>query len=211
MRWLGTSAKGGRLRTNHVLVDFENLQPDIVDALNLEHFRLVIFVGAMQAKIPLEMAAKVQALGARATYVQIKSQGKNALDMHIAFYIGQIAAHEPSAFFHVVSGDKGFDPLISHLKDLKILAGRVTAISDIPLIKSCSAETLDERVAVVIDRLKALKASKPRAVKTLSTTIASLFPGRLKDGDVEKIIAALARDKVLMIEGAKVKHLFADE
>lgn len=199
------------MKTNHVLVDFENLQPDIVDALNLEHFRLVIFIGAMQTKIPVEMAAKVQTLGGRATYVQIKGQGKNALDMHIAFYIGQISAGDPSAFFHVVSGDKGFDPLIAHLKELKIFAGRVTSISDIPLIKSCAAETLEERFAVVIDRLKVLKASKPRALKTLSTTIASMFPGRLKDGELEQLIGELARAKVLAVEGAKVKYLAADE
>jgi len=51
-------------------------------------------------------------MGERAEYVRISGNGSNALDFHIAFYIGQLAAHEPDAYFHIISKVTGFDPLI---------------------------------------------------------------------------------------------------
>ena len=54
------------MRTNFVLIDFENVQPSAVDALAQDHFKLMVFVGASQSKVPFEMAAALQQLGARA-------------------------------------------------------------------------------------------------------------------------------------------------
>src|SRR5690606_41861527 len=63
-------------------------------------------------------------MGSRAEYVKIASNGSNALDFHIAFYIGQLATKEPESYFHIVSKDTGFDPLIQHLKGKKIQVSR---------------------------------------------------------------------------------------
>src|SRR5690606_40973713 len=57
-------------------------------------------------------------------YVRISGSGRNALDFHIAFHIGLIAAAERDVFFHVISKDSGFDPLITHLKGRKVFAAR---------------------------------------------------------------------------------------
>ena len=54
----------------------------------------------------------MQSLGADAEYVRIEGNGPNALDFHIAFYIGNIAAKDPDCYFHIISKDTGFDPLI---------------------------------------------------------------------------------------------------
>ena len=47
------------------------------------------------------------------------------MDFHIAFYIGRLSKEEPGSEFHIVSKDKGFDPLVQHLRSLKIKASRV--------------------------------------------------------------------------------------
>ncbi|RYG26591.1 MAG: hypothetical protein EON93_21360 [Burkholderiales bacterium] len=104
------------MRTNYVLVDYENVQLASLHGLNSEQFKVLVFVGASQSKISLGFATSMQTLGDRAQYVQITGNGHNALDFHIAFYLGRLATQDPDAYFHVISRDTGFDPLIEHLR-----------------------------------------------------------------------------------------------
>lgn len=195
------------MRTNYVLVDFESVQPEVLDGLGSEFFQLLIFVGASQAKLPFDVAASVQALGDRARYIKIAGNGPNALDFHIAFYIGELAAADPTAFFHIVSKDKGFDPLIVHLKTRKILSGRVASIQEIPLVKTSTAQSLVAKVACVAERLGQPNMSRPRAVKTLASTIKSLFPAAgLDEEGVQAIIAALQKQGTVSVDGTKVSY-----
>ena len=194
------------MRTNYVLIDFENVQPESLEQLGHDHFKLFVFVGASQTKLPFEVAASLQRLGPRAEYIKISGNGSNALDFHIAYYIGQLAALDAAAYFHIVSKDTGFDPLIQHLKSKKVFAGRVKAIEDIPLVKASNSKSPAERLQVVLAKLLQLKASKPRAVKTLSSTIASLFQKQLSEEDVAALVRELASDGYLSISGTKVTY-----
>lgn len=122
-------------RINYVLVDHENVQPTDLNLLDREDVRLWVFVGAAQTKLSSELAIQMQAMRERADYVRISGNGSNALDFHIAFYIGQLAGVDPRGFFHIISKDTGFDPLVQHLKTKKILACRSAAVGDMPLFK----------------------------------------------------------------------------
>ena len=179
------------MRTNYVLIDFESVQPAQLAALDQDHFKVLLFVGAHQAKLPYEVAAAIQRLGAKVEYIKISGNGPNALDFHIAFYIGEIASVDPTVYFHIISKDKGFDPLIQHLKARKILAARAKDISEIPIVKAANSKSPEQRLEIVVTKLRQLKASKPRTVKTLKTTIASLFQKQLSDGDVTAVLDAL--------------------
>lgn len=194
------------MRTNYVLIDFENVQPASLEHLEHDHFQLLVFVGASQTKLPFEIAASLQRLGTRAEYIKISGNGSNALDFHIAYYIGKIAATDSSAYFHIVSKDTGFDPLIQHLKSKKVFAGRVKAISDIPFVKALKTKTPEERREIVLARLQQLKASKPRTVKTLSSTIGSLFQKQVSDEEVAAIIQWFADQGYLTVTGTKVAY-----
>ena len=81
------------LRTNYVLIDFENIQPKSLAALEQDHFKVFVFVGASQAKLPFEVVNSVQRMGIKAEYVQISGNGPNALDLHIAYYIRNANVH----------------------------------------------------------------------------------------------------------------------
>ena len=105
---------------NYVLIDFENVQPKNLEILSKHPFNVYVFVGASQAKITYEFAVAMQQLGENAKYVKIGGNGKNALDFHLAFYVGELATKDPEAYFHVISRDTGFDPLIKHLRSRKI-------------------------------------------------------------------------------------------
>ncbi|HEY1017128.1 MAG TPA: PIN domain-containing protein, partial [Herpetosiphonaceae bacterium] len=130
------------MRTNFVLIDYENVQPATIECLNQEHFKVLIFIGINQTKIAIDVAAALQKIGERAEYIKISGNGANALDFHIAFYIGQLAAQEPDAYFHIISKDTGFDPLIQHLKSKKIFAQRAQSVTDIPIVKSALAASI---------------------------------------------------------------------
>jgi hypothetical protein len=194
------------VRTNHVLIDFESVQPDSLGALEQEHFKVHIFVGADQAKLPFGVAAAVQRMGSRANYVKISGNGSNALDFHIAFYIGQLAAGDSSACFHIISKDTGFDPLIEHLKSRNILADRVKTVADIPLVKVAHSKPPEHRLPAVIEKLRQMKASKPRTLKALRSTIASVFQKQLSDGEIDSLVEALAARKIAVLAANKVSY-----
>ena len=80
------------MRTNFVLIDFENVQPASLAPLERDGFKVFVFVGANQTKVSVDVAAALQRLGTNAEYIRISGNGKNALDFHIAYYIGKLAA-----------------------------------------------------------------------------------------------------------------------
>lgn len=194
------------MRANHVLIDFESVQPDSLGVLEQEHFKVHIFVGANQAKLPFGVAAAVQRMGSRANYVKISGNGSNALDFHIAFYIGQLAAGDSSACFHIISKDTGFDPLIEHLKSRNILADRVKTVADIPLVKVAHTKPPEHRLTAVIEKLRQMKASKPRTLKALRSTIASVFQKQLSDAEIDSLVEALAARKIAVLAASKVSY-----
>ena len=123
------------MQTNVILVDFENVQPTDIGLLKEGPFRVKIFLGSNQAKVPVSLASALQSLGANAEYVILESAGKNALDFHIAYYLGVLAGEDKLAHFHIISKDTGFDPLIKYLKGRKISVNRSVCIGDIPYFK----------------------------------------------------------------------------
>jgi PIN domain len=167
------------LRINYVLIDYENVQPEALAVLEAEHFKVIVFVGASQTKVTFEAAAALQLMGSRAEYIKISGNGSNALDFHIAFYIGKLAAADPTAYFHIISKDTGFDPLIQHLKTKKIFAARSRDVSDIPLVKATNTKSQPEKLAVVVSNLQQRGASRPRTIKTLSSTVSAIFQNQL--------------------------------
>lgn len=194
------------MRINYVLIDLENVQPASLAGLDAEFFKVLIFVGAGQTKIPFELASAAQRLGERAAYIKIAGNGSNALDFHIAYHIGRLAQQDPTAYFHIISKDTGFDPLIQHLKAQKIGATRSKDISEIPLLKAANSKTLQEKAAVVIGNLKQRGASKPRTVKTLSSSILSLFQKQLPGEELTMLLAELQASGAITITENKVSY-----
>lgn len=195
------------MKTNFVFVDFENVQPDDMILLQADGlFKVKIFLGSNQTKVPLNIVRALQAFGMNAEYIQIEGTGTNALDFHIAFYIGRLAFECPDSFFHIISKDTGFDPLIKHLKQQKILCQRSTSIKEIPVIRAVHAKTTDERVAFIIDNLNKRGSSKPRTLKTLSSSIKAQFTNQTTDEDVGNLTEQLVKRGLVIIHDGKVSY-----
>lgn len=200
-----------------MLIDYENVQPATIESLNHEHVKLLIFVGANQTKVPIEIAVALQQLGSRASYIQISGNGSNALDFHIAFYIGQLAAQEPKAHFHIVSKDTGFDPLIQHLKSKKISIKRVQSISDIPTVKVAQVTATSQQqviqvatptkpIEVIIKHLQSNKNTKPGSIKTLGNTINAIFAKKLSELEIASLINQLKARGIIQVDDTKVSY-----
>jgi hypothetical protein len=198
------------MKINFVLIDYESVQPKLLSSLNHDYFRILVFVGENQVKISYELAEAIQIFGDRAKYIKINGNGPNALDFHIAFYIGQVAKEIPDAFFHIISKDKGFDPLIKHLKSLKILCARSQDIMDMPLLKALNSSSKSEKINAIIENLKQRGTSKPRKEKTLHSTINSLFQKNLSSEEVITLIEELKSKSIITISNSNISYHLAD-
>jgi len=194
------------LRVNHVLIDYESVQPEALSVLHEDHFRLIVFVGATQAKVAFETAAALQRMGERASYIKIAGNGPNALDFHIAFYIGQLSLQDPNAYFHVISKDTGFDPLLQHLKARKILAARWRDVSEIPLLKVSSGKSQSEKLAAIVAHLQLRGSAKPRKVRTLSNTINALFQNQLPEEELTLLLDELKTQALISVSDTNVSY-----
>lgn len=117
----GTVGAGG-IKT-HVLVDLENVHPkdDDIRSMVPDVTDIWLFHGPTQKGV----AAQHASFGDKATPVKIARTGKNALDFHLSFYMGYIAARYPDARFVVVSNDKGYAPMLEHAAELGFSARQV--------------------------------------------------------------------------------------
>jgi hypothetical protein len=101
---------------NHVLIDYENVQPEVASRLAPGFFKAWVFVGALQNKVKFDLLDLVQAKGGDAKVIRMGGTGPNALDFHMAYHLGRLCLQEPEAYFHVIAKDKGLDPLLEQLR-----------------------------------------------------------------------------------------------
>lgn len=200
------------MRTNYILIDYENVQPEVVAGLDQEHIKLLVFLGIHQKNVPFVLAKALHAMGERAQWIQAQGSGKNSLDFLLAFHIGEIVARDSNVYIHVISKDSGFDPLLQHLaKDRKVPAARYATLADIPLLRARTATTLEDQVALVIARFQRPNSTKPRTKATFRNHLAtSVFQKALSDQDVDQVVAELLRRKLIKENGAKLEHAWPE-
>lgn len=194
------------MKTQFVLVDFENVQPKTVPQFAPGSYKFKVFVGAHQTKVPFEMARALQAFGSDAEYIQIAGHGRNALDFHIAYYLGRLTAESPGARLHIVSKDKGFDPLVEHLEAQGISCRRSTSLADVNVAKAPGIERNSEKVIAVLENLAKRKTAKPRTVKTLRSTINALLGKQLSAKELDWLVDELIKQKAIKVSEGKVHY-----
>ena len=192
--------------TNYVLIDFENVQPKNLNILANHPFKVFVFIGANQTKVPRHVAVAMQALGDKARYVEIDGSGPNALDFHIAYYIGELSAADPSGSFHVISKDRGFDPLIRHLKGKKILVRRESDLAEIPNLRIPKKAKKDDKIEAIVKNLVGRGHTRPRKVKTLQNTINNLISETLTEAELAALVKELEKRKLIVVNNGNIKY-----
>ena len=165
-----------------------------------------MFLGPNQSKVPVTLAAALQPLGDSAEYVLLEAAGNNAMDFHIAYYIGVLSAQDPNAYFHIISKDSGFDPLIKHLKARKIFTQRSTCIAEIPCFKPVLPAITKAQVEAAVADLIRRKACKPRTKTSLINTLDTLFKKELSEQQLSQLFDVLCTRGVVKVDGTKVSY-----
>jgi hypothetical protein len=188
------------MNARYVLIDHENVQPKDLALLDGQPLRVIVFLGANQARLSADLAMALQARGENGRYVKINANGRNALDFHIAFYLGELAAKEPSASFHVISKDDGYDPLLEHLRSKGIEARRAATLASLVLPQP------DDTVADAIVYLLSAGTARPRRTKTLGNAINTRRGNKLEPAEIERVIGELVRRRIITVTDGKVAY-----
>lgn len=217
------------------LIDFENVQPKAIGRLKPGESRIKVFVGQNQSRLAVELVSSLQPFGTDAEYIQIQGAGSNALDFHIAFYIGHLASQNPGATFHIISKDKGFDPLTKHLSAIGITCHRLVDIPGATGVEAAAtnvsaskpkaaksvkvtvvpqASSVAAKAAVPTTtkgRVSAVvvrlkKSTKPSTLAKLRSSIRSWFKPELEDKALDAVIQSLQDSNRIKVAGSKVTY-----
>lgn len=173
-----------------LLIDYENIQ-ELSKINNLNNVEVKVFVGSNQTKIPVDIVINTQKLGLDLQWLKINGQGKNALDFHIAFYLGFAMKEDVFSNYYILSKDGGYDPLITHLKSVhRKKARRITNIGQLTDKQTTTKMTPD--MNKLVEHLKKIQGnSRPKKKKTLVGFAMSAFSNKKSIDEVDEIIESL--------------------
>ena len=196
-----------------ILVDYENVRPSDFHPDKQPDTNVVVFLGASQNKVPTDLAMALQAFGPRAQYVRCAASGKNALDFHIACYLGELASQHQGDQFHIISADKGFDPLVKHLRGERGVA--VTRHDALPTVapakkapskkKEASGRSTSASAEDIRKALAAAGATRPRKVNTLRNWIDARYPN-VNEKEIDRLVANLRSRQWIVVNEDKVSY-----
>ena len=188
-----------------LLIDYENVQQVNISEIDRESYNVKIFVGASQNKIPFDLVAAAQAFGENIEWIKLDAHGKNALDFHIAYFLGKYSQTHPNQKFIVLSKDTGFDPLIRFLIKNGVVCSRINSLLELHEDKKKDIPK-DSGVEKAIKNLNKINANKrPRTRKTLTKHVKTLLNTDV-NSDVQNVIDSLFMMGVVYEEGARVKY-----
>jgi hypothetical protein len=193
-------------------VDYENVQSIDLSRIAELDCKVWLFTGVSQSRIPIELVKSAQAFGTRLNWVTIAGNGSNALDFHIAYYLGLHSALYPKDEYFILSKDKGFDPLVTHLVSKKIGCRRISSISELGVTGRPSSRTkkivdTDGAYAKVAGNLSRIREDKrPRNRKTLRQHVRSLVGKSESEQKVDQILEQLFAARVVIEEGGKLSY-----
>jgi hypothetical protein len=205
-----------------VLIDYENLHPRNLELLKQHNCKIKLFLSSSQARMPLETVKSLQVFGEDVEYIQITGTGPNALDFHIAYYLGRIALQHPDAEFYVLSKDTGFDPLMLHIRHSNVSCNRVTSVEQIIGVKTpktktavkkavaevatTDASSTQARIDKVCANLTKRPNARPRTLKSLRSTVHALFLKKLPAPELDALMQELERKGVIAVTDGKLSY-----
>ena len=188
-----------------LLVDYENVQQVDFSLLD-DSTNVILFVGASQKSIPIELVTSAQKLGARVDWQRVEGNGSNALDFHIACHLGRVLETARQTRCVVLSKDKGFDPLLRQLNKIGLRCRRINSLLEIDPKVALVDNPNYERVVEVLRRSE--KKTRPRKRKTLSQHISSMFQKKIGQRDIDRIIDLLFANKMISESNTTITYQF---
>jgi len=199
---------------NHVLVDFENvhhIDPAIIGA---KAVNLTILVGAKQTKLDADLVVKLLEHTASVQLIRLTASDKNAVDFALTYYLGRAVLADPTAYFHIISKDSGYDPLIEHLASRHVRVRRHNDFTTLtfaappkaaPAVpkpakpKSAAAAPTTaaagppDPMNLVLDRLRKHTTNRPKKKKTLLSHLKANLGKEASDADAAQLLEKLIK------------------
>ncbi len=204
-----------------LFVDFENVPKVDLGTLPAD-VHVPFFFGASQKTVPKALFDVARRLGDRFISIDVEGQGKNALDFHIAFYLGELLQASPRAECVILSRDKGFDPLVRHLVGRGFAVRRVSTVAEaFPAAQPAARPERAPRAARPASHERARRApavdaeslqrvrhwltrlparNRPRKRKGLVASLGSLFAGKLDAARLDALIDALVDEGLVSVK-----------
>ena len=186
---------------NHVFVDFENVHHVDFTVLGNKAVSFTLLLGAKQTKLDVTLVEKLLEHAAHVHLVRLATSGKNALDFTLAYYLGRAVLADPTAYFHIVSKDTGFDPLIEHLRSRHIRARRHDDYANLTFsaLAKQVAVLEDDLLTRVLAHLRKNTTNRPKRQKTLISHLLALAGKTATEADISTLIQKLIKAKYLSL------------
>jgi len=172
---------------NHVFVDFENVQQIDDSLVGANAVSFTLMMGPNQTKLDTDLVERLVKHAASVKVVRMKSSAKDAVDIALAYYLGQAALAEPASHFHILSKDRGYDPLITHLRKQGIKVWRRSSCADL-------AFTWPGKAAPVAKKAIGKKAAKKTAAK--KATSKAVAKKAMAKKAAKKKVAKISTNKI---------------
>jgi hypothetical protein len=203
--------------THFVFVDFENV-PDVDLALVRDpSVHVSLLIGKNQTKLPLVLVRDLLRLSAQAELIEVGASGHNALDLTLAFYLGQAVHRFPHAHFWIVSKDKDFEPMIDHLHHrpapvviarcgefdlLPFLSARPKSRAPAKAAASPPLSPVDRRVKVIARLKNPSLKNRPTTLLKLRAYVKTSLGTEAVEPDIAEIIDGLVQAGAIAIDSA---------
>lgn len=209
---------------NHVFVDFENIHHVDLSVIGNKGVSFTLLVGAKQSKLDVALVEKLMAHAASVQLIRLASSGKNALDFALAYYLGRGVLADPTAYFHIVAKDGGYDPLIEHLRSRGFRARRHESFDTLtfsgppkaaapaapgPPVPAPKAKatpkpktppvTLEDQVTQVLAHFRSPKTTRPRNREKLVAYLIGHLGHKLTEAEAQSLVERLVAAGHLVI------------
>jgi hypothetical protein len=209
--------------THRVFVDFENVSAINLSPIANRPVHVALLIGKNQTKLDLELVRQIHKLAQQVELIEVGAAGRNALDMTLACYLGRAVQQAPGDHFHIISGDKDYDPMVNHLRSVGTSVSRHSTFAALPFLpkpaKAAAAPKkssppapakprIDRRPKLIARLSDAANHNRPSTRQALTAHIKTALGKESSEAGVAETIKQLCDRHILTID-AKDKVSYA--
>lgn len=178
---------------NHVFVDFENVHKIELTVIGHKTVSFTLLLGANHTKLDVSLVERMMEHASSVQLLRLSSSGNDALDFALAFYLGKAVTLDPTGHFHIISKDKGFDPLVEHLRRRHVNIHRHDNFSTLPFIAPAKPRLsqVDELFTSCLEHLRKIKTNRPKKKKTLISNLRGFVDDTVDESGILNVIEKL--------------------
>lgn len=198
-----------------VFIDYENITR--IDFSEIDgKTKLFLMVGNSQTKKAATYSHQAIDAASSVELVKVRGTGSNALDFHIAYYLGKLIDLNNNIKFIIFSNDKGYDPLIKHLTEEGIKIKRISVDNEVEKkkekessvivkqVKKPSKNSLYDKAYTIIKEMP--KKNRPKKVVGFKSYIKIALGNKNSDVEIDEIFDEFIKNNIVIIlENQKIQ------